>query len=172
VTEAALQESQKSVTAIPLDSVIAPLAEARGLRVVQGSLESARAQLQGEKFDCLLFSHELHLFADPVAVLRDFAPLLGADGCVVASVPNLAQASVAYRRATGDPEYRNLSSYESSGFHLTNRRTLERWFAQSGFKLEQAFYEIPERVKFADRLSLGMAGSLLGSKLNVRASKN
>jgi 2-polyprenyl-3-methyl-5-hydroxy-6-metoxy-1,4-benzoquinol methylase len=172
VTEAALQESQKSVTAIPLDSVIAPLAEARGLKVIQGSLESARAQLQGEKFDCLLFSHELHLFADPVAVLRDFAPLLGADGCVVASVPNLAQASVAYRRATGDPEYRNLSSYESAGFHLTSRRTLESWFAQSGFKLEQAFYEIPERAKFADRLSLGMAGSLLGSKLNVRASKN
>ncbi len=172
ITEAALLETRKSVTAISLDSVIAPLAEARGLRVVQGSFESARAQLQGEKFDCLLFSHELHLLADPVAVLRDFAPLLGEDGCVVASVPNLAQASVAYRRVTGDPAYRNLSSYESAGFHLTNRRTLESWFDQSGFKLEQAFYEIPERAKFADRLSLGMASSLLGSKLNVRASKN
>jgi 2-polyprenyl-3-methyl-5-hydroxy-6-metoxy-1,4-benzoquinol methylase len=172
VMEAALLESRKSVTAIPLDSVIAPLAEARGLRVVQGTFESARNQLRDERFDCLLFSHELHLFADPVAVLRDFAPLLGADGCVVASVPNLAQASVTYRRATGDPAYRNLSSYENAGFHLTSRKTLENWFAQSGFKLQQAFYEIPERAKFADRLSLGMASSLLGSKLNVRASKN
>jgi SAM-dependent methyltransferase len=171
-TEVALQQSQKSVTAIPLDSVIAPLAEARGLRVVQGTFESARTKLQGETFDCLLFSHELHLFTDPVAVLRDFAPLLGAHGYVVASVPNLAQASVAYRRATGNPDYQNLSSYETAGFHLTSRRTVESWFAQSGFRLEQAIYEIPENVKFADRLSLGMASSLLGSKMNVRASKN
>jgi len=170
--EAAIQQCQKQVTAIPLDAVIAPLAEARGIRVVRGTLQEALGQLQGEKFDCLLFSDELHLIADPIRILRDFASLLSDSGCVVASVPNLAQASTTYRRAVGNPEYRDLSSYEATGFHLTSRKTLESWFQKSGFRLEHTAYEIPRPAQFADRLSLGVLGSLLGSKMNVRASKN
>jgi hypothetical protein len=160
------------VTAIPLDSVIAPLAEARRIRVIPGGMEKALRQLQGERFDCLLFSNVLQLIGDPVGVLQDFGSLLSEKGYVVASVPNCAQLSVIYRRAIGNPDYRDLSSFEATGFHLTSRKTLERWFQKSGFTLEQAVYDIPQRAWLADRLSLGVAGSLLGSKVNVRGRKN
>jgi SAM-dependent methyltransferase len=172
-TEEALLKSGKKVTAIPLDSIIAALPEEKGIRVIRESLLEAPKRLQGETFDCVLFSNGLHLIADPVLLLREFGELLSPNGCFVAGIPNLARLPILLRGALGQPDYRNFStSYDVTGFHLTNRRVLQGWLEKAGFMLAKSVYDIPAKAEFADRLSLGLVRPLVGSRLNFRASKD
>jgi len=64
-TEAAIKASGRSVVGVALDSVMAANAERRGIEVVSGSVDSVVAQLEGKKFDTVVVSNILHLFADP-----------------------------------------------------------------------------------------------------------
>jgi len=170
--ELKLQQQGITVTAVPLDPVIASLAEARGIRVIAGDQETSLRQLQGEKFDCLLFSNVLHLVPDPVATLSSFTPLLTPQGYVVARIPNLSRLSVMWRRLRESRRYGDLGSYEKTGFHLTNRKVVKNWLQRCRCSLERIIYTIPASAKRADQLLLGLASSHVASELIFRGKKN
>ncbi len=104
--------------AIPIDSVIAVNAEARGVEIVYGDAEEAREQLDSERFDCILFSNVLHLVRDPAEFLSRFAELLAPEGRVIASVPNLSRVRLLARRLRFG-KTANPKNYESSGMHVS-----------------------------------------------------
>lgn len=164
-TERALIEKGMRVKGLPIDSVVAVNAEARGVEVVYGDMATARQKLRGEHFDCVLFSNVLHLVRDPVTLLSSFAEFLAPGGCIVASVPNLSW----FRRASRSIRLRGLKanpiSYEVSGMHVTNGRLLKHWFRDAGLNPLQVIYEVLEEKKRADAQTLGLAKPLLASNV-------
>jgi 2-polyprenyl-3-methyl-5-hydroxy-6-metoxy-1,4-benzoquinol methylase len=162
-TEKYLVEKGVRVTAVPIDSVIAVNAQARGVEIAYGDAKQARARLQGRQFDCILFSNVLHLVSEPVAFLADFIECLVPGGCVVASVPNLpAMRRVSRRFRFG--ETANPRSYEQAGMHRSSGKSLRQWFRSAGLKPTRTAYEIVEESKKrVEPFFLGLAAPVLGS---------
>jgi 2-polyprenyl-3-methyl-5-hydroxy-6-metoxy-1,4-benzoquinol methylase len=166
VTEKGLMEKGMHVKAVPIDSVIAACAEARGVEIVYGNARMAREKLANERFDCLLFSNLLHLVPDPAEFLASFAELLTPGGCAIASVPNLSGLRRLARRIRLRDHVANPTSYNAHGMHVTTGRVLRRWFRQAGLKPKRTLYEVVEQ-KRADRLSFGLAKPILGSNVYI-----
>jgi len=171
-TEQRLVEKGIRVKGVPVDSVIAVSAEARGVEVVHGDLESAREQLENEQFDCVLLSNVLHLVPDPVKLLSSFAELLSPGGCMISSVPNLSRGRRISRRVRlrGKPlvgHSINPRSYDASGMHITTGRVLRRWFREAGLTCNRIDYENSAKQKRADRLAFGLARPMLASSVYV-----
>ena len=152
------------VVGIPMDSVIAACAEARGVEIVYGDLEQARKSLEGKAFDCLLLSSVLHLVDDPVALLSSYGELLAPGGTVLATAPNFSQVTARWRRFRGVAHYKHLGDYAKTGMHATTPRIVCEWFRRCSLTATRLAYVIPERGQLLNRLLLGFAGSLLGEE--------
>lgn len=171
-TEKRLIAKGLRVKAVPIDSVIAVNAEARGVEIVYTDAEHAREKLADESFDCILFSNVLHLAPNPVQMLESFAVLLAPDGRMVASAPNLALVRRISRRISFG-KTANPKGYKASGMHASTGRLLRRWFRQAGLRAERTVYEIvEERKRPTDELALGLAKPVLGSNVYVSGFKS
>lgn len=171
-TEEYLARKGMRVVAVPIDSVIAACAEARGLEVVQGDFQTVREKLDGQQFDCLLLSNVLHLVRDPVSVLSLFRGLLGDNSAVVALVPNLLHVPGLRRRIRDDHGWDGLrKAYDETGVHFTSPRVLRRWFRDADFHVQKMVRRVPKKLEGMHSLSLGLADSLLAEDLAVVASK-
>jgi len=166
-TEHRLMERGIRVKALPIDSVIAATAEARGVEIVYGDLKTARKKLAGDRFDCLLISNVLHLVRDPIEFLTPFIELLNPEGCVVASVPNLSWIRIRSRKARFPGHHAVPSGYDVSGMHSTNGAVLRGWFRQAGLTPTKTTYEPNEKYNWIDGLSFGLTKHLFGSRAIV-----
>jgi 2-polyprenyl-3-methyl-5-hydroxy-6-metoxy-1,4-benzoquinol methylase len=164
-TEKRLIEKGFRVKAIPIDSVIAASAEARGVDIVYGDVEQARQRLSGESFDCLLFSNMLHLVPEPAKFMTRFTEFLAPGGSVIASAPNLSWMRLLARRFRFG-KGANPKNYDSSGMHASTGRLLRRWFRQAGLQPGKVAYEIAEIEKRpADTMTFGLAKPVLASNV-------
>ena len=166
-TERRLIEKGMRVKGVPIDSVIAASAEARGVEIVYGDARTARENLADERFDCLLLSNVLHLARHPVELLASFTELLAPEGCVIASVPNLSALRRLSRRIRLRGQVANPRSYDASGMHVTTGRILRRWFRQAGLKPNRTVYEVSKKQELANQFSFGLAKPILGSNAYV-----
>ena len=172
VTERCLVERGFRVKAVPMDSVIAASAEARGVEIVYGDCHTALKKLANERFDCLLISNVLHLVRTPVEFLTPFVDLVVPGGCVVASVPNLSRLRRLSRRIRFRGHVADPKSYEAHGMHATTGRVIRRWLRQTGLTPMKMVYEVSDEKKSANRRSLGLATPLLASTIYVSAVRN
>jgi 2-polyprenyl-3-methyl-5-hydroxy-6-metoxy-1,4-benzoquinol methylase len=168
-TEKVLLDKGLRVKAVPLDSVIAASARLKGIEIVYGNLETARKQLEHERFDCVLMTNVLHLVPDPVGLLARYSELLTQEGCVVASVPNLPLLRRIARRIRLRGHATNPVNYRVSGMHRTTGRIVRRWFQQAGLKVKTLVYEAGREKELANALSLGLAKESLGANVNILA---
>jgi 2-polyprenyl-3-methyl-5-hydroxy-6-metoxy-1,4-benzoquinol methylase len=172
-TEEWLARKGLRVVAVPLDSVIASLVEARGIETVRGDFKNARQKLEGQRFDCLLLSNVLHLVENPVAVISSFSSLLSDDSAVVALVPNLLNLPMLRKRVRYEGGLRCVSGgYEQNGVHFTSPRILRRWFKAAGLRIERMESTFPGRLEKIHRTTLGLFRSLLAEDLVVVAKRS
>jgi SAM-dependent methyltransferase len=171
-TEGRLVEKGVRVVGVPMDSVIAACAEAKGVEIVYGSFDEARKRLMNERFDCVLMSNVLHLVPDPFHVLSSFKELLSAQGRVLVIVPNLAYLGVLWRRFRWHREYKDLASYDKSGVHLTSHRLIRKWFERCHLKVEKTVDIVPKWGRLAHSLLPGMAGHHLARKFITVGQKS
>lgn len=75
-----------SVTGVEPDPAAGGVARARGLRVVTGTIESAR--LPAGTFDIVTMSHVLEHVTDPLGTLRECGRVLAPGGRLIAVTPN------------------------------------------------------------------------------------
>jgi 2-polyprenyl-3-methyl-5-hydroxy-6-metoxy-1,4-benzoquinol methylase len=153
------------VVGVPMDSVIAACAEAKGVEMVYGDFKTAREKLANESFDCIFLSDVLHLVRDPVAVLSPFVELLSPQCVVIAIMPNLGPIRIGVGRSQGKPQYQELGSYEKTGLRATSARLVRKWFKDCRLKVERVEYMIPPRAEFAHRLLGRLADPLVGDEL-------
>jgi SAM-dependent methyltransferase len=171
-TEAKLLDMGKKVKALPIDSVIAVNAEARGVEIVSGDLETALAGLSGQSFDGILFSNFLHLVRDPVHFLSRFIPLLNRGGVFVASVPNLTwfRRQARALRLPGQAAF--PQSYGLSGMHTTTGSLVRQWLREAGLKVARVEYEVSEDKVRLDRMTFGLARRFVGSNIYIQSTKS
>lgn len=131
-TEMALAGNGLQVTAIPLDRVVSAKAAHSGVEMIHGDFHSARASLEGRRFDCVLLRNVLHLVPDPVGVLALFDDVLSAGAPVIIQWPNMRSVPEIWHRLRGR-RLRQQSGYERTGAHSVTPGKVRRWCQDAGY---------------------------------------
>jgi len=142
-----------TVVGVELNAEAAELAQAHLERVLVGDAEELdlEAELGGERFDAILFADVLEHLRDPAALLRRVRPLLAEGGIVVASIPNIAHASVRLALLGGSWRYREQGLLDETHLRFFTREGVEDLFESAGYvithwvrrRLEAEETEIP-----------------------------
>jgi O-antigen biosynthesis protein len=81
----------------------------------------------------VLFADVLEHLRDPGAVLRRVRPFLAEGGTVIASIPNVAHASVRLSLLAGEFRYRAQGLLDDSHLRFFTRATIEDLFEENGY---------------------------------------
>jgi SAM-dependent methyltransferase len=159
------------VVALPIDSVIAACAEARGIEVVHGNLQEAQRQLCKSQFDCVFFPNILHIVPEPKQLLKSFMRYLAPGGRIVITVPNLMKPRVLWGRLLQDKQYSDLGDYEKSGVHVTSNWRVRQWLNEAGCQVESTVAVLPKRLKWSNSIPLAPINGFLASEFITTAIK-
>jgi SAM-dependent methyltransferase len=124
-----------TIVGVELNAEAAELAQAHLERVLVGDAEELdlEAELGGERFDAILFGDVLEHLRDPAALLRRVRPLLAEGGTVVASIPNIAHASVRLALLGGSWRYREQGLLDETHLRFFTRAGVEDLFEGAGY---------------------------------------
>jgi len=169
-TEGAVVAAGHDVTAVPLDTLMAPLLEDVGVRVLSADLDEALDQLHDQTFDLVVLPEVLERFAEPAAVLRKLAARLNRDGRVFASVHNFARWPVKpeLRAAAEQLQPRSARSFEHDRIHCADRPMVRGWLRDAGLEGEVTPVE-PVGLRRYDLLTLKQMRPHLSPRFEVTA---
>jgi SAM-dependent methyltransferase len=124
-----------TIVGVELNAEAAELAQVHLERVLVGDAEELdlEAELGGERFDAILFGDVLEHLRDPAALLRRVRPLLAEGGTVVASIPNIAHASVRLALLGGSWRYREQGLLDETHLRFFTRAGVEDLFEGAGY---------------------------------------
>ena len=133
----ALSERGCHVTCIETDPVAAEIASSFCERMIVGSIEEIDlpATFEDERFDVVMFGDVLEHLLDPEAVLVRVVSLLNPDGYVVASIPNVAHASIVLNLMAGEFKYTDLGLLDKTHLRFFTRSSIETMFRESGYRI-------------------------------------
>lgn len=128
-----------TVVGVELQAEAAEEASVHCKRVVVGDVEELdlEAELGGERFDTILFADVLEHLRNPAAVLRRVRPFVAKGGAVVASIPNVAHASVRLALLAGSFRYREQGLLDQSHLRFFTREGVQDLFEGSGYLITE-----------------------------------
>lgn len=132
---AALKQARPDLTVIGVEpsEKAAATASTRLDKVTCGTFPEA---LDDADFDCIVFNDVLEHVVDPWDVLRRSAPYLRPGGVVVASLPNVRNASVLLRLAVrGTWTYTDVGILDRTHLRFFTRRSALDLFETAGFEV-------------------------------------
>lgn len=123
------------VTGLEIDPQAAEKAKSICDEVIVGDIESIdlSAIFKNRKFDVITFGDVLEHLRTPIEALRKIKPLLSPNGYVVASIPNIAHASVAFELANGRFDYRHLGLLDETHIRFFTKRSMLAMFEDAGY---------------------------------------
>jgi 2-polyprenyl-3-methyl-5-hydroxy-6-metoxy-1,4-benzoquinol methylase len=124
-----------TVVGVEIDRDAAALAEQHTERVIVGDAEviDYAAELAGEEFDVVLFADVLEHLKQPGDVLRRVRPFVAENGVVVASIPNIAHASVRLALLGGEFRYREWGLLDDTHLRFFTRASIQDLFEETGY---------------------------------------
>jgi 2-polyprenyl-3-methyl-5-hydroxy-6-metoxy-1,4-benzoquinol methylase len=124
-----------TVVGVEIDRDAAALAEQHTERVIVGDAEKIdyAAELAGEEFDVVLFADVLEHLKEPADVLRRVRPFVAENGVVVASIPNIAHASVRLALLGGEFRYREWGLLDDTHLRFFTRSSIQDLFEETGY---------------------------------------
>ena len=124
-----------TVVGIEIDRDAAAIAEQHTERVIVGDAEKIdyAAELAGEEFDVVLFADVLEHLKEPADVLRRVRPFVAENGVVVASIPNIAHASVRLALLGGEFRYREWGLLDDTHLRFFTRASIQDLFEETGY---------------------------------------
>ena len=124
-----------TVIGVEIDRDAAAIAEQHTERVIVGDAEKIdyAAELAGEEFDVVLFADVLEHLKEPADVLRRVRPFVAANGVVVASIPNIAHASVRLALLGGEFRYREWGLLDDTHLRFFTRASIQDLFEETGY---------------------------------------
>lgn len=124
-----------TVVGVELNAEAAQLAAVHLDRLLVGDAEELdlEAELGGEEFDAILFADVLEHLRDPGAVLKRVRPLVSEGGVVIASIPNVAHASVRLALLGGSFRYREQGLLDEGHLRFFTREGVQDLFESSGY---------------------------------------
>ncbi|MGA9748845.1 MAG: class I SAM-dependent methyltransferase [Nocardioides sp.] len=122
-------------------------------RLVIGDLNDAplSAQFKPGEFDVIVFADVLEHLGDPRATLRDALSLLGPEGRVIVSIPNVTHGSLRLALLQGRWRYTETGLLDHTHVRFFDRAGLLRLFEESGLVVEELRSTVadPLRVEVA-----------------------
>ena len=112
---------------------------------MQGDLPAARATLNGQRFDCILFLNVLHLVRDPVEVLSSFGEMLLPNSVVIIHSPNMAYIRNILEKVRDAGLLSNRLSYDHMGVHFTFVGKIRRWCRRARLRTTKVTRLFPNR---------------------------
>jgi len=166
--ELSLRNNEHSVTMLPLDSIMGECCRKRGFH----TLELTHDYTQGikAKFDCIIASNLLHLVDDPIQLMKQFKELLRPGGKLLARVPNFNNFGLRRRRAK-DPRYQIPWNRKSIGASPLTKYDLKQMATAAGFSQREVIFRPKGKLKYLNRISLGLFSSMLSPTLYLWAKK-
>lgn len=124
-----------TVVGVEIDPEAAALAEQHTERVIVGDAEKIdyAAELAGEEFDVVLFADVLEHLKQPADVLRRVRPFVAENGVVVASIPNIAHASVRLALLGGEFRYREWGLLDDTHLRFFTRASIQDLLEETGY---------------------------------------
>lgn len=133
------QAKHCDVLAVEPDAAMAAEARARGIEVIQASIEepATRATIAGRApFDAIIFADVLEHLRDPWTVLIAARAWLARDGVALVSLPNVAHWSIRLRLLVGQFEYTEGFLMDRTHLRFFTRSSARELFAASGYRIE------------------------------------
>lgn len=109
-------------------------------QVYSGSIETFLADpviSGGAKFQFVIFGDVLEHVIDPVGILKACCPLLGSEGRVIASIPNVAHKSVRFMLMEGRWDYAESGILDRTHLHFYTRDSLVSLLDDAGCRIER-----------------------------------
>jgi len=124
------------VDGIEVNAKKAKLAAKIARKVYVGSVEDPELidQLSGT-YDVLLFLDVLEHLNDPLSVLKKIRHLLVDDGCLIASVPNIANWRMRLSLLMGRFEYQEAGLLDKSHLRFFTLKSLKEMFNEAGYRI-------------------------------------
>jgi SAM-dependent methyltransferase len=124
-----------TVVGVELQAEAAQEAMAHCERVLVGDAEELdlEAELGGERFDAVLFADVLEHLRDPASLLRRVRPFVADGGSVIASIPNVAHASVRMALLAGSFRYREQGLLDEMHLRFFTREGIQDLLEGSGY---------------------------------------
>jgi 2-polyprenyl-3-methyl-5-hydroxy-6-metoxy-1,4-benzoquinol methylase len=160
-TEVGLVEKGMRVVALPLDSVISGEAATRGVEIVFGEFVIARAKLDMEKFDCILYLNVLHLIQDPIHILSLFSDVASEHSITIIQVPNMFFYKNIWDGIRGVESIWNWGTHSLTGVHPTCKRLIRNWCYGSRLRITKMIQICPNGVKSTCRIMPALCASEL-----------
>src|SRR5262245_44723882 len=128
-----------TVLGVELQAEAAQEASSYCERVLIGDAEDLdlEAELGGERFDAILFADVLEHLREPANLLRRVRPLVTEGGAVVASIPNVAHASVRLALLAGSFRYREEGLLDESHLRFFTREGIQDMFEGAGYAITE-----------------------------------
>jgi len=167
LTEGELITRGHTVTAVPLDAVIAESANFRGIETVSPHFERSFQELKDRRFDGIMFNNVLQHLCDPASVIRKYEALLRAGGFVLVAFDNFAHISLMKRRLLGEPTALRVCSpdgFKDNGIHIADERSITTWLNEAGLNVEARHHHIEQRWVWISRMLFGSCDTWLGRR--------
>ena len=133
------EEYSCHVTGIELNSTAATEAKKVLDRVIVADLNCGEwyGELEGEKFDCIIFADVLEHLTDPQKVLSKAKELLFENGKLLFSIPNVAHIDILAKLINDRFDYTDTGLLDSTHIHLFAKENVIELVNQSGFFLTE-----------------------------------
>ena len=132
-----MRANEARIVGVEIDPGAAKAASEWYDRVIVGSIEREEvlAQLQGP-FDVILLLSVLEHLQEPGAALVHLRPLLGDDGVLLVSLPNVAHWSIRMRLLAGRFDYEEYGIMDRTHLRLFTLRTARSLLLESGYTID------------------------------------
>ena len=150
--------SASSLTALPLDEVIAAVARDRGITTLPADFDEGLSQVADGSVDVILVHDVVKHVPNPPALLDRLSRTLAPHGRLVVTAPNLARETL--RRRMGRPERPlppRIGGFHEAGVHYTNLDVLKSWLQSAQLEMQEVHYDVERpsgvfgRLRMLDR---------------------
>jgi len=160
-----------TVTGLEVNAVDAELARPYCESLHVASIEDAdlHSLLDHKSFEVIVFADVLEHLRDPIASLRKSRLILAESGYIVASIPNIAHAAIAFELALGRFDYRKTGLLDDTHIHFFTKKSILRTFEAAGYAvvhLERMVVE-PRFTEFATEPQTDLERDLLKQLLDL-----
>jgi len=141
-----LQQRGATVVGIDVDERAVELAGPFCEAVHIGDVETMDLTFEPASFDAIVCGDVIEHLRDPQAFLARIRPLLGSDGRLVLSTPNIANWAMRLGLLFGRFRYTEWGLLDRTHTHLFTRKTLGQCLAAAGYRITRFDYTVPVPV--------------------------
>ena len=130
-----VKQAGSFVVGVELDAEAADVARTALNEVIVGDIEDEAffERFPDATFDAVLFGDVLEHLRQPATVLARVRRLLGPDGVVITSIPNIAHAAVRLALLSGSFDYSPTGLLDETHIRFFTRASVKALFQQAGF---------------------------------------